>query len=124
MQNAMWLASVFGPMLLIMGVWSVFYHDQAMKAATAMKTSPACLMILAVINLLLGLLIINTTNEWTMAVTALVSLLGWVFLIRGLIFLFMPKFVTKYLAKKNGMYLRGVIGLIWGLVLCWLAFWI
>lgn len=123
MQQAMWLASVFGPLLLIIGIWSVFYNSHAVKAMASLKTNPATVFALVVINLLIGLVIINCYNIWAADVSVLVSLLGWVFLVRGLVYLFMPHIMFKYCSKAKMIRIRGTIGLIWGLVLCWYAFW-
>jgi hypothetical protein len=123
MQQAMWLASVFGPVLVIVGLWSVFYHSQAVKTMASLKTNPSAVFALVIINLIVGLSIINSYNEWAASASVFVSLLGWAFFFRGLLFLFAQQFMLKYCSKSKVIYVRGTIGLVWGLILCWFAFW-
>ena len=39
MQNAMWLAAIFGPYLVIHGLWTIFYHDNMSKIWTSLSLS-------------------------------------------------------------------------------------
>lgn len=123
MQYAMWFASVFGPLLLILGVWMVFYRDNMNKVQTSIKTNPGILYVLAIINLVFGLTIVNCYNEWVGNITILVTLLGWLFLVHGICCLFFPQLVVKQWIKNKHFSIRGLVGLVWGLLLCWFAFW-
>jgi hypothetical protein len=76
-----------------------------------------------VINLLLGLYIINQYNVWTWSKSALVSLLGWFLFVRGVLALFLPQVLAKYTMTEASLAkVIGLVPFIWGLALCWLAF--
>lgn len=120
----MMVASVFGPLLLIIGIWMLFYCDNMAKVCTSCKNTPACQYMWGVMNMLFGLVVINMYNMWGWNLAALVSLLGWVMLIRGVLALFAPHMLMKMGTKDKGWCkVKGIIPLVWGFGLCWLAFW-
>lgn len=124
MQNAMMLASIFGPLLMILGIWMLFYHENMAKVCTSCKNTPAVHHTWGTINILLGLTIINSYNMWAWNLPLLVTLLGWFMLLRGVLALFMPHMLMKWSSKEPGWCkIQGVIPLVWGFGLCWLAFW-
>lgn len=123
MQNAMWLASVFGPFLAIMGIWMLLYQDSATKVCNSLKATPAALYQGAIINLLLGLFIISQFNVWTAHISVLITLLGWVLTFRGILHLFLPHVWAKICGPDTGwLKFSGIIPLIWGVLLIWYAF--
>lgn len=123
MQNAMWLAAIFGPYLVIHGLWMIFYHDNMSKIWTSIKNTPAIFHLGAAITLWIGLAAVNTYNIWAMNVAVFVTLLGWLMVVRGVVALFVPQLYVKIVMNNGMMKVWGILGLVWGLILCWLAFW-
>jgi hypothetical protein len=124
MDYMMGLASVFGPLLLIVGVWGIFYHDNLMKVVASFKATPAAAYLMGLLNVLFGLVILHHYNVWSTGLGVLVTLLGWVFLVRGLLSFFIPQLLHKLtMAKGSRVKVCAVITLVWGFGLCWLAFW-
>ena len=123
MDKAMWLAAVFGPLLTIMGLWMLLYSENLIKVMTSIKNTPGCFFMMGMINMLIGLVIVNMYNVWMWHPAVLVSLLGWVLLIRGILILYIPQLIIKY-TMTNHMVMRaiGLIPLIWGLALWWFGF--
>jgi hypothetical protein len=123
MQNAMWLAGVFGPFMLIIGLWMLLFADNLMKVCTAIKNNAAAFYFCSVSNLLVGLVILGEYNVWSMDAYVLVTLLGWFMVGRGVLGLFLPQLLMKTSMSHTGfMKIKGIIPLVWGFVLCWLAF--
>jgi hypothetical protein len=123
MSHAVCLACIFGPYLVITGLWALLYVDNLAKVAGAIKSSPGCFYILGILNLLIGLTIISQYNVWTMNLSFLVTLLGWVMFLRGILIFFVPQFMLKtVMGKQKTMQYMGIIPLVWGLLLSWLAF--
>lgn len=121
-HHAMMVASIFGPFLFIIGLWMLFYHDNMMKVVTSMKNTPAAFYLVGALNLFLGLIIVNEYNVWMWNAALLVTLLGWLMIIRGLICLFMPQlFVKCCMNYPTWLKVRGVVVLIWGILLFWLV---
>ena len=121
MQSAVWLSSIFGPLLFILGLWMLAYGENLSKVFTSMKNTPSAFYISSVINLLLGLVIISHHNVWMWNATFFLTLLGWVFLIRGIMGLYIPQLMFKMMSNSF-MKIMGIIPLIWGVILCWVAF--
>lgn len=123
MENAVWLAKIFGPLLAIVGFWMLTYCDNCNKVMTSMKSTPGAHYVSGVINVLSGLVIISMYNVWMWQPALLVTILGWVMLLRGICTLFFPHACMKCTASdKGGMKVLCVIPLVWGLALCWFAF--
>lgn len=120
----MLLASVFGPLLMILGIWMLFYHENMAKVCTSCKNTPSVQYMWGMVNMLLGLVIINQYNMWAWNLPVLVTLLGWVMLIRGVMALFVPQVLVKMSSKDpSWCKVKGIIPLVWGFGLCWFAFW-
>ena len=123
MQSAMWLASIFGPFLMIMGIWMLFYRENMMKVCTSVKNTPGIMYMMGVLNLLVGLTVISEFNEWAWNLPVLVTLFGWVVLIRGVMAFFVPHFLCKKTMEAQTLQIKSLIVLVWGFGMCWLAFW-
>ena len=124
MANAIQMASIFGPFLMIMGVWQLFYQENMLKALTSCKNNPAVFCTHGLINLLIGLTVLTQYGLWNWNLALLVTLFGWVQLIRGLMVFFLPQLLIKLFMKdKNWLRFKGVIPIVWGFGMCWLAFW-
>lgn len=123
MQNALWLASIFGPFLVIVGLWMLLYSDNLEKIVASIKNSPGTFYVIGVANLLVGFTIISQYNMWHWDGSFLVTLLGWVLVLRGVLSLFVPQLLIKVTMSHGGMTkFMGIIPFIWGIALCWLAF--
>jgi hypothetical protein len=123
MQNALWLASIFGPFLTIIGLWMLLFSENLMKVWTALKSSPVAFYFSGWVNLLIGLTILSQYDMWSWDGFVLVTILGWVLVIRGIMALFVPQMLVKCtMCNSNFMKIQGIIPLVWGLALCWLAF--
>jgi hypothetical protein len=122
-NTAMWLASIFGPLLAIVGLWKVIRKDQFTKALNAMKASPGLIYYSSIAYLWVGLTMLSQYDEWAWTGMVLVTLLGWVLVVRGIMGLFVPKLLIDLLmGKPTAIKAWGFIPLIWGLLLSWMAF--
>jgi hypothetical protein len=124
MQNAaMWLASIFGPLLVILGLWKLLYSDNLMKVMAGIKNSAGILYYSSVFNLLVGFTILSQYDLWGWNALVLVTLLGWVMVIRGIMGLFVPQLLMDLLmGNPNFTRICGIIPLVWGLALSWVGF--
>ncbi len=124
MQNAIWLGSIFGPFLMILGIWMLFYRDNMMKVVASIKGNPGTLYLIGILNLFVGLVAISEFNEWSWGLSTLVTLFGWVLLARGLMVFFLPQvMLKKSMAHGDMLNVKAIIILVWGFGMSWLAFW-
>lgn len=124
MQSAMCLGSIFGPFLIILGFWMLFYRSNLTKVITSMKSTPGILYVAGVINLIVGLAVISQYNVWMWQLPLTVTIFGWVVFIRGLLAFFFPQMLFhKNVTSASYLQLKGIVVLIWGLLMCWFTFW-
>ena len=124
MQNAaMWLASIFGPFLVILGLWMLLYCDQYTKVLSGIKSSAALFYTNSVFNLLIGFTVLSQYDLWGWNLLVLITLLGWVMVIRGVMGLFVPQLLMDILMGKHGFAkIMGIIPLVWGVFLSYVGF--
>ncbi|MBS0649330.1 MAG: hypothetical protein JSS10_08930 [Verrucomicrobia bacterium] len=124
MQNAaMWLASIFGPLLVIVGLWKLLYSETVEKVLNSVKNSQGLIYFSSVIYLWIGLTVLSQYDLWGWNGPMLVTLLGWVMVARGILGLFAPQMLfDMYFKNEHYNKLCGIVPLIWGIVLCWVGF--
>lgn len=123
MASSTMLASIFGPLLIITGLWTLLYKENMKKVVDSMKKTPALQYFVGVINLLIGIVFVTSFNYWSMHIEILVTLLGWLFVVRGLILMFFPKTLDSMMKSymKSSLF-YSLVGIAWGLALTWFAF--
>ena len=118
----MMVAAIFGPFLFILGFWMLIYHENMMKIITSMKNTPSAFYLIGAINLFLGLVVVNEYNTWDWTPALLVTLLGWFLILRGLLALFVPQsFVKPATHNPAWCKLKGIVPLVWGVLMFWLV---
>lgn len=123
MQNAVWLASIFGPFMTILGLWMLLYSDNLIKIWSGIRNSPAIFYMGCLFHFLVGLVMLSQYDLWTGDGYVLVTLLGWALVLRGVLGLYAPQFMIKLMLSNNSFTkVMGIIPLVWGLALSWLAF--
>ena len=123
LNSSVAIASVFGPFMVILGAWMLVRSSQLIKVWASFKSHPASFFLLGVMNLLLGVCLVSQYNFWYWSKGLLVTLLGWLLTVRGLIALFFPDFFMKHTMTEPALAkVVGWVPFIWGLILCWLAF--
>jgi len=117
MQDAVWLASIFGPVMIILAAWLFFKPKEAEKIMTAVKGNAAALYFIGVFRLLLGFTILSIYCFWSLHLAVLVTILGWVLVARGLGLLFWPEWCVKHSARfmktRHKRFLAPVL-FVWG----------
>ena len=81
---------------------SMFIHRQAgVDSVAGILHNPSLILILGFISLAVGLAMILTHNIWSGgALTVVVTVIGWIALIKGLFFLYItPDFAAEYLLR-------------------------
>src|SRR5579863_4294876 len=124
MENAaMWLASIFGPLMVIIGLWKLLYADAFAKVLNSVKNSHGLMYYTSVIYLWVGFTVLSQYDMWDMGILVLVTLLGWAMIVRGILGLFAPQMLLDmYLNKRGFSKVCGLVPLVWGVLLCWIGF--
>ena len=80
-----------------------------------MKNNESFIIAMGYITLLIGLPIVILHNVWELNVLGLVTLMGWVTLIKGFVFLAKPSVVKKKELSEKKIKIRGLISALIGL---------
>ena len=90
-----------------------------------LKNNDVFLIIMGCISILIGLPIIILHNIWDFSVLGLVTLMGWLALIKGVIFLIKPSIVRNNRLTEKNLKVRGMLSALIGLgLICYVYFWI
>lgn len=99
MQLSLFLAKILGLFIVIVSI-SLFCHRNVLKsyAVEASKNIPL-IYFTGVVALLLGLMLVISHNIWEWNYRGVITLFGWLILIKGLIRLFWPEALQKIVKK-------------------------
>lgn len=121
MEITILLAKVIGLYMLIGGVAVIVRKRFIMAAAAALVEDKGTRLILSIIDVLVGLLIINVHDDWSTLTAGIITLIGWAALAKGLAGIFLKdssleKFMGWFRRKNLYMY-DGAIAIVLGLYL-------
>jgi len=122
-----YLGRLLGLFTLITSFWLLTERQNTLSTIPALLGDRPAMVIFAIIALAGGLAIVLAHNIWSGGVLPiLVTLIGWVMLIRGVLFLFLPLEATlRFLAAmqfERFFYIYLAIPFVLGLYLSYLAF--
>lgn len=126
MGFSIFIAQVLGIIFLIVGI-SILINRANMRAViTDFIDHPAFLVIVGFLNVVMGALIVASHNIWQPNWAVLITIVGWLLLIRGFVLLAFPSFVrarlTRVSAKETPIYVGATVFLILGLIFCYFGF--
>ena len=122
-----YLGRLLGLFTLITSSWLLFDRHAALDTIPALLADRPAMLIFAIMAIAAGLAIVLGHNIWSGGILAiLVTLIGWIMLIRGISFLLLPPAaMLRILAAmqiERFWYIYFAIPFILGLYLTWLAF--
>jgi len=126
MENQALLAALVGPLLLILGLSLLLYTDVWRKLAGEWEKNHFTLYSIMVVNILFGLLIINTHNVWELTPYVAITLVGWVGFLKAAAYFLLPgkSYVDmcKSLNNKSIYQLSGLVAAVLGGWLSYLVY--
>lgn len=127
MSTTYFIATVLGWYLVIMSLLLIFKRHIVTSAMRDVMAQPGLLLVMAFITLIIGLLLVVSHNIWVMGWPVIVTIIGWLAVISGIIRLFCPEFIhrtwNKMVDKPHAFTVAGVIILIIGLFLLFEVYW-
>lgn len=122
MEISIFLAKVVGIYFIIMGLLVLTSQKGVMNMIDQLKDK-ANFLVLGLVTTLIGLLMIVSHNIWTTPHQIVISLIGWVSFIKGLIILFFPtKFFDEFIEMINKPALYSAFGVLALIVGLWLSY--
>ena len=122
-----YLGRLLGLFTLITSFWLLVERQSTLSTIPALLGNRPAMVIFAIIALAGGLAIVLAHNIWSGgALPILVTLIGWVMLIRGVLFLFLPPEATLHILAamqfERLFYIYLAIPFVLGIFLTYLSF--
>ncbi|MCX6719598.1 MAG: hypothetical protein NTV36_00595 [Candidatus Staskawiczbacteria bacterium] len=124
MQTANFLAEVWGISLVIVPL-ALLIKEKHIKRLFAKIETEESLFMWGVVSIVVGLLMVLSYNVWAKNWQVIITIFGWLSLIKGLSLLFLPELIKKYAKKiENNQWLPIglVVAVFVGLILTYLGF--
>ena len=102
MSTSIFIARLLGPVLLVAGIAMLVNRKQLDAIVQELFRSPLLLLLLGIIDFTVGLAIVLTHNVWAADWRIIITLLGWLLLVRGAVRLLIPDQVKALGAKVLG----------------------
>lgn len=113
MLISIFLAKLMGIILMIASFGILVNQKYYYESWSNLSKEPILLTFVGMIRMMLGLLIILIHNVWTLDWKIIITLLGWITFIRGVLLILRPESVQKINAKileeQNLKYLNGML---------------
>jgi hypothetical protein len=122
-----YLGRLLGLFTLITSFWLLVERQSTLSTIPALLGNRPAMVIFAIIALAGGLAIVLAHNVWSGgALPILVTLIGWVMLIRGVLFLFLPPEATLHILAamqfERLFYIYLAIPFVLGIYLTYMSF--
>jgi hypothetical protein len=126
MATSIFLARLLGPLLLAVGAGILLNPKAFRTIANEVVKSVTLVYLFGFLDFAAGLAIVLTHNVWIVSWRVLITILGWLLLIRGAVRILIPETVMAYAVKiiRNKQLIPvagGVTGLL-GLVFCYFGY--
>ncbi len=126
METSVLLAKIIGPLLFIVGLGLLINMEHYRRMMTDFGASPLSIYMAGTTALLLGLLIVTFHNVWEPQWPVIITILGWLTLIKGVIRVVAPKFVQHraehYARNTTAVTTSALILLVLGSVLIFFGY--
>lgn len=125
MDIAILVARLLAPIYLCVGLGMFLSQGYYKKSMTEIMESPVATYMSGTLALLAGVLIVIYHNIWESSWTLIITIIGWLSLIKGVLLLLIPEpFMDLFSPMVKGKYMPiiGFIALALGLILGYFGF--
>lgn len=124
METLNFLASLFGLFLIALPL-SFLVHPEKLRKVFRWVEDEATMFFLGIATFAIGSAVILTHNVWVREWRVVITILGWITFLKGVIILFMPEKISNFLRNmENSQWLQTalVLAVILGSVLIYFGF--
>ena len=126
LQTSIFLARLLGPLLLLPGVGLLINQRAFRTMASEVIGSVTLVYLFGLMDFAAGLAIVLVHNVWVADWRVLITLLGWLLLVRGLVRVLLTETVMGYakniMRGQNVYLISGIVLSLLGLVLCYFGY--
>ena len=125
MESTLFLAKLWGPAILAVGIGVFVSRSYYIKIYRDLEKDALAVLLFGMVAMTAGVAHILSHNIWDSFLSSLISFLGWALLAKGALFVIAPRLVDKagdFWVNKNLIPLAGILTLIAGIYLTWVAY--
>jgi hypothetical protein len=126
LDTSLFLARLLGPILVVLAVGLTAFQDSWRAMAKEFIASRPLIFMSGFLTLLGGLAIVNTHNVWHGGWPVIITVLGWLAVIGGVVRMLCPRTVVgmgeRMLDNKTYLTVAGVVEGLVGLWLCYVGY--
>ncbi len=127
MNTTTFLAQLWGPAILAVGLGIFVSRKYYVRIYRDLEKETLSVLLFGMVAITAGIAQIHFHNVWGSFTQIVISLLGWMLLLKGLAFAVVPGFVDRggdYQVKSKLITVGGGLMLILGIYLSWVGFFI
>lgn len=125
MDTTIFLAQLWGPVILAVGIGFFVSRDYYLKIYRDIEKAPFAALIFGMAAMATGIAQISVHNVWEGMPAILVTLLGWGLLLKGATFAILPRVADEWgdwAADSKLIPAAGIVMLVLGGYLTWVAY--
>jgi len=126
MQTSLFIAKLLGPVYAVVGVALFFKGQMFREILKNFIDSPALVYLAGFMGLLAGLTLVLAHNVWVLDWRLVITLIGWIAIVRALITIFHPHYVVTagftILERPKLLFVAASINLAIGLTLSYFGY--
>lgn len=127
METSLSLARLMGPIFVIIGIGLLLNRGTYRTAAEEIVNGRALIFVIGALALAGGLAIVLHHNVWVWGWPVIITIIGWLMIVRGTLRILFPQQVAnlgaRMLARGSGILLiSGAVVIVLGAILCWQGF--
>ncbi len=126
METSIFLAKLFSLTFIVAGIGMMLNQKYYMEMAKSVAKNEGVLTVGGFLSLVMGLAIIQTHNIWSAEWPVIITLLGWISVVKGIVLLVAPglmsDLVGSFKKKSQVVLLKGLVMSLLGLFLAFQGF--
>lgn len=95
MDTTIFLAQLIGPAVLAVGLGIFFSRSYYNKVYRGLQNETLAVLMGGLTVLIAGIVIVLTHNVWDSLLAGIISLIGWLSILKGLMLIILPRWVDK-----------------------------
>ena len=126
METSLFIAKIFGLLYLVVGAGLILNRKVFQQIMDDFCKNAALILYGGIFSLVIGLVIVLTHNVWVTGWPVIITIIGWIAIIKGVWLIIFPNtvsaFMQAYQKNENLLIAQSVGALIFGIVLTFFGF--
>jgi len=126
METSQLLARIIGPYMLIAGIGLFVSREKYLKLLDDLRSQALVMMGMGAFTLILGLLMLQFHNIWVLDWRVLITLIGWIGVIKGATAMIVPDAMNKiadaYKGNNTLLNMQAALALLFGAFMSYMGY--